>query len=97
MGYKNPQLGKNFALTGEIFFLNEGVETGLVDLLVSLVATHLAEGVLQHHILLEEVVDRYLTLCIVVHRALQEEAQETLCAPTTRTCGQVTQQHQVEH
>ena len=40
-----------------------------VNLFVSLVAAHLADGVLEHNILLEEVVHRHFVLSVVVHRA----------------------------
>lgn len=74
----------------------EGEDAGLVDGLVSGVASHLADGVLQHHILLEEVVDRYLVLGVVVHRALEEEAQEALDAVTAVAGSEVAEQHEVE-
>ena len=41
-------------------------------------------------ILLIEVVNSFLALCIVVHRRLQEETKETLNTITTSTCCQVT-------
>ena len=68
----------------------------LVDSLVSLVAAHLADGVLEHDILLEEVVHWHLTLGVVVHRALEEEAEEALYAVTAGTGGEVAQQYEVE-
>lgn len=46
----------------------------LIDFLVSLIATHLADSVLEHHILLEQVINGNLILCVIVHRALEEEA-----------------------
>ena len=53
-----------------------------VNHFVSLVSTHFADSVLQHYILLEEVVYRHFVLGVVVHRALEEEAQEALDAVT---------------
>lgn len=44
-----------------------------IDFLVSLIAAHLADGVLEHYVLLEEMVDGHLILCIVVLRTLEEE------------------------
>ena len=41
-----------------------------IDFLVSLVTAHLADSILEHHVLLEKVVYRHLTLSVVVHRAL---------------------------
>ena len=61
----------------------------LVDFFVSLVATHFADSVLQHSVLLEEVVHRFLALCVVVHRSLEVEAEETLCATAACTCSKV--------
>ncbi len=69
---------------------------GLVDLLVCLIATHLADSVLEHGVLLEEVVDGNLVLGVVVHRALEEEAQETLDAVTACACCEVAQEHEVK-
>ena len=69
---------------------------GLVDFFVSLVAAHLADGVLEHDVLLEEVVYGHLVDGVVVLRALEEEAEEALCAPASGTCGQVAQQDEVE-
>ena len=68
----------------------------LVDFLVSLIAAHLADGVLEHYILLEEVVDGNFTLGVVVHRALEEEAEETLDAMTAGAGSEVAQKHEVE-
>ena len=62
---------------------------GLVHLLVSGIAAHLADGVLKHHILLEEVVDGNLILGVVVHRTLEEETQEALRAPAAGTACQI--------
>ena len=45
----------------------------LVDLFVRLVAAHLADGVLEHRVLLVEVVDGLLALGVVVHGRLEEE------------------------
>lgn len=61
----------------------------LIYFLVSLVTAHLTDGVLEHSVLLKEVVDSFLALSVVVHRALEEEAQETLDAIATGTVSQV--------
>ena len=45
----------------------------LVDLFVSLVAAHLSDGILQHGVLLVEVVDGLLALRIVMLGRLEEE------------------------
>lgn len=45
----------------------------LVKFLVSLIAAHLTDGVLEDSVLLVEVVYRNLSLGVVVHRRLQEE------------------------
>ena len=68
----------------------------LINLLVSLISTHFADSVLQHSVLLEEVVHRFLTLCVVVHRSLEEEGEETLDATAAGTGGQVAEQAEVE-
>ncbi len=67
-----------------------------VNLFVSLVAAHLADGVLEHNILLEEVVHRHFVLSVVVHRALEEEAEEALYAEAACTLGEVAQKHEVK-
>ena len=48
----------------------------LINLFVALIATHLADSVLQHCVLLIEVVDWFLAHGIVVLWTLQEEAEE---------------------
>ena len=58
----------------------------LIDFFVSFITAHFPKGILQHHILLEEMIDRNFMLCIVVHRTLEEETQETLDAVTSGTC-----------
>ena len=68
----------------------------LVDFFVSFVATHFAQSVLEHYILLEQVVNRYFVLSIVVHRALEEEAQEALSTPTAGASSEVAKQYEVE-
>ena len=68
----------------------------LVYFLVSLIATHLTDGILQHGVLLIEVVDSLLALGIVMHRRLQEETEEALCAVASRTGGEVAEQTEVE-
>ena len=72
------------------------IESVLINLLVSRVSTHLTHEILQHHILLEQVVDGDFFLGVVVHRALEEEAQETLRAPAASTVSQVDEQAQVK-
>ena len=67
-----------------------------VDFLVCLIATHLTDSVLEHHVLLEEVVNGNLVLGVVVHRALEEEAQEALSAITAGTACKVDEQTQVK-
>lgn len=69
---------------------------GLIYFFVSLVTAHLADGVLEHNILFEEVVYGYLVNCVVVLRALEEEAQEALCAVAACTLCKVGEEHQVE-
>ena len=68
----------------------------LVDFLIGFVATHFAECVFENSILLEEVVNGNFTLSVVVHWALEEEAEEALCSPTTGTSSQVAQQYEVK-
>lgn len=68
----------------------------LVDFFVSFVAAHFADGVLEHDVLLEEVVDSFFALGVVVHRALEEEAQEALDAEAAGASGEVAEQYQVE-
>ena len=68
----------------------------LIHFLVGLVATHLADGVLQHGVLLVEVVHGLLALRVIVHGRLEEEAQEALYAVAASTCGEVAQQGEVE-
>ena len=55
----------------------------LIDFFIWLVTAHLADGILQHGVLLIEMVNSFLTLGVVVHRTLQEEAQEALRTVTT--------------
>ena len=68
----------------------------LVDFLVGLIPTHFTDGILQHRILLEEVVDRLLTLRVVMHRSLEEEGEETLDAALSCTSSEVAEQTEVE-
>ena len=68
----------------------------LVDFFVSFVATHFAQSVLEHYILLEQVVNRHFVLSVVVHRALEEEAQEALSTPTAGASSEVAKQYEVE-
>ena len=69
---------------------------GLVDFFVCFVAAHFADCVLEHGVLLEEVVDGHFAFGVVVHRALEEEAQEALYAVTACTCGKVAEKHEVK-
>ena len=59
----------------------------LVNQFVGFVATHFADGVLQHDVLLEEVVDGHFVLRVVVHRALEVETQEALDAVAAIAAG----------
>ena len=68
----------------------------LIDFLISLVTAHFAESVLEHYVLLEQVVYRHLALSVVVHRALEEEAQEALSSVASCACSQVAEQHEVK-
>ena len=43
---------------------------------------HITQSLFNHSPLLEQMVDRYFTLGVVVHRALEEEAEEALYAVT---------------
>ncbi len=79
-----------------LLWLNPNGLRLLVDELVCFVTSHFANRVLKHDILLEEVVDRNFVLGVVVHRALEEEAQEVLDAITATTCGEVDQQAEVK-
>ena len=49
-----------------------------VNKFVSLITAHFTDCVLEHYILLEQVIDGYFVLCVVMHRALQEETEESL-------------------
>ena len=69
---------------------------GLVDCLVGRVAAHFADGVFEHYVLLEEVVYGHFTLGVVVHRALEEEREEALCAVASGAGSEVAQEHEVE-
>ena len=68
----------------------------LVDFFVGLVSAHFADGILQHGVLLIEVVDGLFAFRVVVHRSLQEEAEEPLYAPLSSACRQVAEQAEVE-
>jgi len=68
----------------------------LVDCFVSFVATHFAESVLQHNVLLEEVVNGNFVLGVVVHRALEEEAQEALDTEAAGASSEVAEEYEVE-
>ena len=67
-----------------------------VNRLVSFVAAHFADSVFEHYVLLEEVVDGHFMLGVVVHRALEEEAQEALYAVASGACCEVAEQYEVE-
>ena len=61
----------------------------LIHLLVWLVSAHFANSILEHCVLLEEVVHRHFTLGVIVHWTLQIEAQEVLIAILTSARCQV--------
>lgn len=65
---------------------------GLVDFLVRLITSHLAYGVLEHDVLLEEMVDRHLIIGIIVHGALEKETEETLYAKSSGSRRKVAEQ-----
>ena len=67
-----------------------------IDSLVSRIAAHFAYSVFEHYILLEEVVDRHFVLGVVVHRALEEEAEEALYAIAAGASGKVAEEHEVK-
>ena len=69
---------------------------GSIQRFVGGVATHLAECILQHGVLLIEVVDRLLPYPIVVHRTFQEEAQEVLNAITPCTGCEIDEQTEIK-
>ena len=68
----------------------------LIDFLVNLVAAHLADGILQHGVLLIEVVYGFLALGVIVHGRLEEETQEALYAVAAGTGGQIAKQAEVK-
>ncbi len=83
--------------SGQVLFQSYAASRrGSVDLFVSLITTHLADGVLEHGVLLEEVVDGHFTLGVVVHGALEEEAQEALDAVAAVASGEVAEKNEVE-
>ena len=90
---KIPIKNRNLSLSGKRGVL---LIKKLVNFLVSLVTAHLADGVLQHRVLLVEVVHSLLALGVVVHWRLEEEAQEALGAVTASTGCKVAQQSEVE-
>ena len=67
-----------------------------VDFFVSLITSHLADSVLEHDVLVEEVVYSLLALSIIVHRTLEEETQEALYAVASGACSEVHEQREVE-
>ena len=89
--YQLSQLGHSDDICGDLQLSFE-----LIDFFVSLVATHFADSIFQHYILLEEMVDGHFVLCIVVHRALEEEAEEALSAVATCTRSEVAEQNEVK-
>ena len=68
----------------------------LVNLLITLVTSQLANFVLKHGVLLIEVVYRFFALCIIVHRRFEEEAEEALYAIFASTGSKVAEQTEVE-
>ena len=91
---KIPIKNRNLSLSGKRGSITN--KKKLVDFLISLVTAHLADGVLQHRVLLVEVVHSLLALGVVVHWRLEEEAQEALGAVTASTRCKVAQQSEVE-
>ncbi len=77
---------------GEIIHFSPLSGKILVDFLISLITAHLTDGVLQHGVLLVEVVHSLFALGVVVHWRLEEEAQEALGAVTAGTGSKVAQQ-----
>ena len=68
----------------------------LINFFVGLITAHFTQCVFQHYILLEQVVYRYFAFCVVVHRALEEEAQEALCAVASGACRKIAEQYEVQ-
>ena len=68
-----------------------------IDFFVCLVAAHFSDGVFEHDILFEEMIDGDFSFFVVVHRTLQEEREETLRAKATFACSEVCQQDKVKH
>ena len=69
---------------------------GLVDGFVGFVTAHFAESVFEHYVLLEEVVDGHFVLSVVVHRALEEEAEEALDTVASGASSEVAQENEVK-
>lgn len=67
-----------------------------VDCLVGGISAHFSDCVLEHYILLEEVIYRHFVLGVVVHRALEIEAEETLYAVASCACCEVAEEYEVE-
>ncbi len=67
-----------------------------VNCFIGRVASHFTDSVFEHHILLEKMVYRNLVLCVVMHRALEIEAQEALYAIASGASGEVAEQHKVQ-
>jgi hypothetical protein len=59
-------------------------EISSVNFLVGFVTAHLADSVLKHCVLLEEVVNGFLALSVVMHGGFEEEGKETLNAALDR-------------
>ena len=68
----------------------------LVDFFISLVSSHLTNSVFQHCVLLIEMVDSLFSLSVVVHRSLEEEAEEALYAVASCPSSEVAQQAEVK-
>lgn len=77
------------------FYINV-IRLKSIDKLVWLIAAHLTDGILEHDVLVEKIVDRLFSLCVVVHRTLEEEAQEPLYTIAPGTCGEIAQQGEVK-
>ena len=73
---------KDFSLPSLIILMNYL----LVKFLVGFVAAHFANSIFEDCVLLEKVIYGYFPFCVVVHWALEEETQETLCSPTASAC-----------
>ena len=68
----------------------------LVNEFVSLITAHYADSVFEHYILLEKVIHRNLVLCVIMHRALEEEAEESLDTIASCSLSYIAKKHEVE-